>query len=365
MAEVRIMNMSKRFGEVEAVKNLTLTIEDGEFLVLLGPSGCGKTTTLRSVAGLEHPEEGDIYIGQRRVNDLSPADRDIAMVFQFYALYPHLSAYDNIAFPLRAQKTPKDEVDRKVHEAARLLRIEHTLPYRPSQLSIGEQQRVALGRALVREPSVFLMDEPLTNLDAKLRVEMRAELKHLQRRLGTTMIYVTHDQTEAMSMGQRIAVMNLGELQQVDTPLEVYDHPATLFVAGFIGSPPMNFIQCTLVEEEGQARLKDKSGHFSLKISHELKSKIVAKATGPDLILGIRSENVHLYREEHPDSIPVPVHVCEPLGDEIIYGLRVGENIILAKTPPTFDLEMESRVWMHFDQSRMHLFDKKSEKAII
>jgi sn-glycerol 3-phosphate transport system ATP-binding protein/multiple sugar transport system ATP-binding protein len=244
MAEIRIHQMTKRFRDVVAVHELNMHIDDGEFLILLGPSGCGKTTTLRSIAGLERQTTGDIYIGDKLVNDLPPGDRDIAMVFQFYALYPHLTVFDNIAFPLRAQKVPRSQIEADVRAVARILRIEHLLPRRPKQLSGGEQQRVALGRAMVRRPRAFLMDEPLTNLDSALRADMRTELKHLQQQLATTMVYVTHDQTEAMSMGHRIAVMSQGLLQQLDTPLEVYNRPRTLFVAGFIGTPPMRLIDC-------------------------------------------------------------------------------------------------------------------------
>ncbi len=255
MAEVHLSQVTKRFSSrsgdasgVLAVHELDLDVADGEFLVLLGPSGCGKTTTLRMVAGLETASSGDIRIGERRVNDLPPGERDIAFVFQFYALYPHLSVRDNISFPLRAQQIPKEEVDRRVQEVSRRLRIEHILNRRPNRLPSGEQQRVALGRAMVRQPQVFLMDEPLTNLDASLRADMRVELKHLQQELGTTMLYVTHDQTEALSMSHRIAVMNLGVLQQVDTPLNIYNRPQTVFVARFIGSPPMNLLDARVVD---------------------------------------------------------------------------------------------------------------------
>src|SRR4051812_2697440 len=247
MAHVELRSITKRYDHLTAVNNLSLEVKDREFVVFLGPSGCGKTTTLRSVAGLEHPEEGDILIDGRRVNHLSPADRDIAMVFQFYALYPHMSVYDNMAFPLRAVKMAKSELDQRVRDVAKVLHVEHLLQRRPGNLSGGEMQRVAIGRAMVRRPKVFLMDEPLTNLDAKLRSEMRAELKRLQNDIGATTVYVTHDQLEAMSMGDRIAVMSQGLLQQMGTPGDVYDHPKNLFVAGFIGSPAMNFLPCRMV----------------------------------------------------------------------------------------------------------------------
>ncbi|HWQ11188.1 MAG TPA: ABC transporter ATP-binding protein, partial [Roseiflexaceae bacterium] len=292
MADVRIHKLTKRFGDVVAVRELDLQIADGEFLVLLGPSGCGKTTTLRSIAGLERQTSGDIFIGDTLVNALSPGERDIAMVFQFYALYPHLTAFDNIAFPLRAQRTPAAEVERRVQAVARTLRIEHLLGRRPRQLSGGEQQRVALGRAMVRRPRVFLMDEPLTNLDAAMRAEMRAELKHLQRELATTMVYVTHDQTEAMSLGHRIAVMHQGVLQQLGTPLEVYARPQTLFVAGFIGTPPMRLVDCRLEGGEAPA-LVGASGALRLAVDAPVCERVLASGA-ERLVLGVRPEEVRL-----------------------------------------------------------------------
>ncbi|HHW15219.1 MAG TPA: sn-glycerol-3-phosphate ABC transporter ATP-binding protein UgpC, partial [Firmicutes bacterium] len=252
MASVTLKGVSKRFGNVTAVDNVNLEIADREFVVLVGPSGCGKTTTLRMVAGLEEITEGEIYIGERLVNDVAPKDRDIAMVFQNYALYPHMNVYDNMAFALKIRKVRRDEIDRRVRAAAQLLGIENLLDRKPKALSGGQRQRVALGRAIVREPKVFLMDEPLSNLDAKLRVQMRSELSKLHNRLQTTVIYVTHDQTEAMTMGDRIVVMKDGKVQQVGTPLDIYEHPANVFVAGFIGSPAMNFFQVRLDEANGQ-----------------------------------------------------------------------------------------------------------------
>jgi len=252
MAGVSYKHVSKRFGDVVAVSDLTIDIADKEFLVFVGPSGCGKSTSLRMLAGLEEIDEGEIFIGDRLVNDVPPKDRDIAMVFQSYALYPHMTVYDNMAFGLKLRKVPKQEIDRRVKEAAGILGIEHLLDRKPKQLSGGQRQRVAVGRAIVREPNVFLMDEPLSNLDAKLRVQARAEISKLHQRLGTTFIYVTHDQTEAMTMGTRIAVLRDGVLQQVDTPQRLYDLPNNVFVAGFIGSPAMNFFDATLVEEDGK-----------------------------------------------------------------------------------------------------------------
>ena len=364
MAEIRIENLVKKYGDVTAVKDLNLTINDGEFLTLLGPSGCGKTTTLRCIAGLERQTTGTIRIGERVVNNLRPGDRDIAMVFQFYALYPHLSAFDNIAFPLRAQKTPSAEVDERVGQAARMLRIEYLLNRRPNRLAAGEQQRVALGRAMVRRPRVFLMDEPLTNLDAKLRGEMRMELKRLQRELNTTMVYVTHDQTEALSMSQRIAIMHQGVLQQVGSPLDVYNYPATLFVAGFIGSPPMNFVECTLGNGDPPA-LQDPSGAFRYIPTPAQRQAILAVApTGP-LIFGIRAEDVQIAPGAAADgALPAEVYVREPLGDEITYDLKLGDTIIRAKAPPTLRLPIGAPVGVVFTPERAHVFDTQTEQAI-
>jgi len=362
MAEITIHKMTKRFGEVVALHELDMQIADGEFLVLLGPSGCGKTTTLRSVAGLERQTSGDIYIGDTLVNDLSPGDRDIAMVFQFYALYPHLSAYDNIAFPLRAQRVQDGEIVDRVRTVARMLRIEHLLKRRPRQLSGGEQQRVALGRAMVRRPRAFLMDEPLTNLDSALRADMRAELKHLQHELATTMVYVTHDQIEAMSMGHRIAVMNQGVLQQLGTPLEVYTHPATLFVAGFIGSPPMRLIDCALHNGDAPT-LIDASGTFRLAIDPALHDRV--RASGAEqLVLGLRPEEVLIDGSQTPDLQAV-VTVREPLGDETIYDLQIGEQTVQTRTPPSLRLAIGQQVPIRFDRSRLRIFDRATERAIV
>ena len=362
MAEVRIEHLVKIFpGGTRAVDDVSLRVLDGEFVVLLGPSGCGKTTTLRSVAGLERQTSGDIRIGDRLVNDLSPADRDIAFVFQFYALYPHLKAYDNIAFPLRAAGQSKAEVARRVQQAAQTLKIDHLLDRTPNRLSGGEQQRVALARAMVRRPQVFLMDEPLTNLDSSLRADVRVEIKHLQHELGVTTLYVTHDQTEAMSLGHRIAVMNQGVLQQVGTPLEVYDHPATLFVAGFIGSPPMNFVDVTL--GDGPA-LVGGGFPFRLPVEATLAARLPA---GQALRLGIRSEDLHLApgAEAASADLQAEVYAREPLGDETIYSLRfAGEHLMLAKAPPTLELERGQAVGVNLARARMHVFDIASGQSL-
>jgi ABC-type sugar transport system ATPase subunit len=363
MAEVRIRNLCKRFGPDSplAVDSVDLHIADGEFLVLLGPSGCGKTTTLRCIAGLETQTEGDIFIGERLVNDLPPGERDIAFVFQFYALYPHLTGYDNIAFPLRAQKLPKDDVDRRVHQVAKMLRVDDVLKRRPTSLPSGEQQRIALGRAIVRRPQVFLMDEPLTNLDASLRADMRVELKHLQDHMGTTMIYVTHDQTEAMSMAHRIAIMDLGLLQQVGTSLEVYDKPATLFVASFIGTPPMNLINCRL---NGSNSLADESGAIRIASPKFQNIETIIQDPNAPLVFGVRSEDVSIDPTEGAGEVRGEIIAREPLGDETIYEVEVGENIIMVKTEPTLIVNPGNNVGLNFAHDRIHLFDAQSQRTI-
>ena len=314
MVNVRLEKVTKRFGDVIAVNKVSFEVKDKEFFVLLGPSGCGKTTTLRCIAGLEKVDDGDIYIGDEVVNDLPPKDRDVAMVFQTYALYPHMKVYDNIAFPLKMRKIPKNVIKEKVKRTAELLRIAHLLDRKPAQISGGEAQRVALGRAIVREPKVFLMDEPLSNLDAKLRIYMRAELKRIQKDIGVTTVYVTHDQIEAMTMADKIAIMNFGNLQQVGSPREIYDHPTNMFVAGFIGTPPMNFLDCTLIEKDGSYFLD--SGEFILSISHDIGRIVREKATGSELILGIRPEDISLEKKQtHEEVIKSEVYITEPLGD--------------------------------------------------
>ncbi len=354
MAEITLSHVTKAFSpEVIAVDDLSIKINDGEFLVLLGPSGCGKTTTLRMIAGLETQTSGDIRIGDRLVNSLRPGDRDIAFVFQFYALYPHMSVRDNIAFPLKAQNLPQAEVEQRVQDVARRLRIEHLLRQSPGRLPGGEQQRVALGRAMVRQPQVFLMDEPLTNLDASLRADMRVELKALQSDLGTTMVYVTHDQVEAMSMSHRIAVMDRGVLQQIDTPLNVYQKPATLFVATFIGSPPMNIIEGA-VENGG---LVSSSG-FRSPLPANTQSGVL---NGQTVVFGVRAENIAI-----DDSAPLRGEILtrEPLGDETIYVVKAaGQNITL-KTNPRVRHKPGETVGIRFDLAHSHLFDAASGRRI-
>ncbi|MDD5367976.1 MAG: ABC transporter ATP-binding protein [Anaerolineaceae bacterium] len=360
MAEIRIENLVKIFpGGTRAVDGVSIHVSDGEFLVMLGPSGCGKTTTLRSVAGLERQTSGDIFIGERLVNNVAPADRDIAFVFQFYALYPHLKVYDNVAFPLRAAGVAEAEIRERVLAVAQMLKIDQLLNRRPSRLPAGEQQRVALGRAIIRRPQVFLLDEPLTNLDPAMRVVMRAELKRLHQEIATTTLYVTHDQTEAMSLGQRVAVMRLGKLEQLDTPLNIYDHPATLFVAGFIGSPPMNFVGVRLAE--GPALVNSTRG-FCLPIDASLADKLPSDAA---LVLGVRSEDMQISSDPSWGELQAEVEVFEPLGDENIYSLRfAGGHKLLVKAPPTLELALGTLVGVHLDQNRLHVFEEASGKAL-
>lgn len=363
MAKVAIKSLTKTFGSTVAVKDLDLEVEDKSFVVLLGPSGCGKTTTLRCVAGLEEPDEGEIYIGDRVVNDLAPRDRDVAMVFQSYALYPHMKVYDNIAFPLKMRKIPNAEINARVRKTGELLRITHLLDRKPKQLSGGEAQRTALGRAIVRDPKVFLMDEPLSNLDAKLRVYMRAELKRLQKEIGVTTIYVTHDQVEAMTMSDKVAIMNSGELQQFGSAHEIFSHPANLFVGGFIGSPPMNLVDCSLTEKEGDSFLD--TGGFMLSISDDVAGLIKEKTERSELVLAVRPEDLHLSKKKMADSLAeVEIYVTEPLGSEIIVDLQFGASLIRARVDPTFREGQGDKVWMSINKERMHLFDKQSEKNI-
>jgi len=362
MVDVKLENLTKYFGKVKAVDKLNLFIKDKEFLVLLGPSGCGKTTTLRMIAGLETPTEGRIYIGDQIVNDVPTKERNIAMVFQNWALYPHMTVFDNIAFPLKMRKRSRAEIEKRVKEVAELLQIEELLNRKPSELSGGQQQRVALGRAIVREPTVFLMDEPLSNLDAKLRVYMRAELKALQKRLGVTTIYVTHDQVEAMTMADRVALMNKGVLQQVGTADEIYSRPINLFVAGFIGSPPMNFIEGTVKEKNG--KLYFDANYFELDITH-LKEIIEEKATSSEIILGVRPEDISISKKKVKDGIKTKVFVVEPLGKNVIVDLRVGENIFKVETGVDFKANTGDDVWMLFNKDKIYFFDKKTSQVIV
>jgi multiple sugar transport system ATP-binding protein len=363
MAGIRITGLTKRFGNVTAVRDLDLDIADREFLVLLGPSGAGKTTTLRCVAGVEKPDAGEILFDGQPVDRASPAERDVAMVFQTYALYPRKTVFENIAFPLEARRIPRPQIEAAVHKTAEKLHITHLLGRRPAQLSGGEQQRVALGRAMVRQPRAFLMDEPLTNLDFKLRVEMRSELKRIHSELNTTLFYVTNDQTEAMSLADRIAVLNAGTLQQVGTPEEVYDHPTNRFVAGFIGSTRMNFLPCVLHHEI--PALGGPDGAWRLPIPDRLRDSIRERSDAERFLLGIRPEDIALMTQPAADLIEADVYVVEPLGDRTIFDLRVGTQAVKVRTAPTFDAPVGSRIWMRVDTARIHLFDPRTDRAIV
>lgn len=365
MANVTYEHVFKRFGDVVAVNDLDIEIEDKEFLVLLGPSGCGKTTTLRLLAGLEEPTEGNLYIGDRLVNDVPPKDRDIAMVFQSYALYPHMSVYDNMAFGLKLRKTPRADIERRVKETADMLGIGDLLARKPKQLSGGQRQRVAVGRAIVREPQVFLMDEPLSNLDAKLRVNARAQLSKLHQRLGTTWIYVTHDQTEAMTMGTRIAVQKDGVLQQMGTPQDLYSRPNNLFVAGFIGSPAMNFFDVVLISRDGEMYAKEES--FELKVPPE-KRDALAGYVGKEVILGIRPEDIH--DSEFAPSLKSPcdmkakVDVTEMMGNEVFLYLVTGEKSFVARVDPRTKARVGDEITVVVNMGNMHIFDPQTEETI-
>jgi len=366
MASVIYDHVTKRFGDVIAVNDLTLEVKDKEFLVLVGPSGCGKTTALRVLAGLEEVTAGNIYIGDRLVNDVPPKDRDIAMVFQSYALYPHMSVYDNMAFGLKLRKVPKAEIDRRVKEAAEILGISELLDRKPKQLSGGQRQRVAVGRAIVREPKVFLLDEPLSNLDAKLRVQTRAELAKLHQRLGTTFIYVTHDQMEAMTMATRIAVLRDGILQQLDTPQNLYDHPGNVFVAGFIGSPSMNFFDVTLVEADG--RLYVDGGTFRLEVPSD-KLPALLPYKGQEVIFGIRPEDIHAKPYVPPDihqaDMKAEIDVTELMGNEIFLYCLTGKKSFIARVDPRVSVRPGDRVELAVNMANMHVFDRQTEVAII
>jgi multiple sugar transport system ATP-binding protein len=362
MAGVTLKRVEKRFDKVTVIKDLDLEIKDHEFMVLVGPSGCGKSTALRMIAGLEEVSGGTISIGDRVVNDLPPKDRDIAMVFQSYALYPHMTVRENLAFGLRIRRMPKAEIDRLVSHAAELLGIDHLLDRKPRELSGGQRQRVAVGRAIVRQPAVFLFDEPLSNLDAKLRVQMRAEIAQLQQRLKTTTIYVTHDQVEAMTMGQRVAVLKDGDLKQVGTPLELYDRPANLFVASFIGTPPMNFISATVTE--GGASLA--SAKYALPVPGSLRA-VTNASVGRRVVAGVRPENIlEAGVEAHGETaaLTVEVEIAEPLGSEVILHGRVGDDLLVAKLDPHHLPEPGEKVSLVIELDALHLFDAETEERL-
>ncbi len=378
MASLSLRNIYKKYpGGVVAVSDFNLEIKDKEFIILVGPSGCGKSTTLRMVAGLEEISSGELYIGDRLVNDVAPKDRDIAMVFQNYALYPHMTVFDNMAFGLKLRKTAKDEIKRRVEEAARILDIEHLLERKPKALSGGQRQRVALGRAIVREPKVFLLDEPLSNLDAKLRAQMRTEITKLHQRLGTTFIYVTHDQTEAMTMGTRIIVMKDGFIQQVDAPQKLYDFPCNLFVAGFIGSPQMNFIEAKILEENGtffvefgSEDTKTRAGvKYKIKLpDSKNKNDCLKPYVDKEVIFGIRPEHVHNEPElveKLPDGIVTAnVEVTELMGAETYLYMNCEGQAINARVDPSSTARAGDEIKIAIDPAKIHIFDKDTEKTI-
>ncbi len=365
MAEVRLINVKKVYeGNVTAVHSFSLDIQDKEFVVLVGPSGCGKSTTLRMIAGLEEISEGEVYIGERLVNDVPPKDRDIAMVFQNYALYPHMSVYKNMAFGLKLRKYPKKEIDQRVNDAARILGLETYLDRKPKQLSGGQRQRVAVGRAIVRKPKVFLFDEPLSNLDAKMRVQMRTEISKLHARLQTTMIYVTHDQVEAMTMGDRIVVMKDGFIQQVADPITLYNQPANKFVAGFIGTPPMNFMHGRVVAERDTLWFDGQS--LRVRMTPD-QARAMAEWSGRETVLGVRPEDI---LEAAPganghDPVNGGIEVVEPMGAETYLYVSCGTHNFIAKVAGHARHRDGEAVTLHFDMSKAHFFDVTSEKTIV
>ena len=363
MARVVIRHLNKKFDEVHAVKDVNLEIRDREFVVLVGPSGCGKTTTLRMVAGLESVTSGEILIGETLVNQLPPMDRDIAMVFQNYALYPHMSVYDNMAFGLKMRRFGRAEIAQRVQEAAEILGIGDYLVRKPRQLSGGQRQRVALGRAIVRHPQVFLFDEPLSNLDAKLRVQMRVELKKIHERLGTTAIYVTHDQVEAMTLGDRVVVMKDGLVQQVGEPLELYNEPANRFVAGFIGSPAMNFAPVTLAQADGALWAVGEG--IRIKVPAELGGRLRLNG-GAQVILGIRPEDLRLASAGDPVELGLDavVEVTEKLGSQILLDVKVGAGMMVAAVEPTVRAQVHDRLRLTINPARLHFFDARSDEAV-
>jgi multiple sugar transport system ATP-binding protein len=366
VASISFRHVWKKYaGNTVAVRDFNAEVADKEFLVLVGPSGCGKSTTLRMLAGLEEISEGEIAIGDRVVNNVAPKDRDVAMVFQSYALYPHMTVYENMAFGLRLRKTPKQVIDQRVREAAKSLGIEHLLERRPRQLSGGQRQRVAVGRAIVREPAVFLMDEPLSNLDAKLRVEARSFISKLHQRLGTTFVYVTHDQVEAMTMGTRICVMSVGEIQQIDSPFNLYHNPRNVFVAGFIGSPSMNFFDATLKETDGRVSIDTNT--FSIPLP-AAKADLYRSHLGKRVTFGIRPEDIHDAEFQPsgvtPALIQANVEVVEQMGNEMILYLEDGGKSFIARTDPRTRARVGNRMGVSLNLDNMHIFDADTQTSL-
>ncbi len=367
MAEVILKEITKKFGNVIAVENFNLKVNDGEFIVLLGPSGCGKTTTLRMIAGLEDPTEGQIYIGDKLVNDIPPKDRDIAMVFQNYALYPHMNVYQNISFGLQLRKVPKEIIEKKVKEVANMLGLENLLHRKPKELSGGQRQRVALARAIVRDPKVYLMDEPLSNLDAKLRAQTRGELIKLHKALNVTTIYVTHDQVEAMTLGDRIVIMNKGLIQQIGNPKQVFDNPKNRFVAGFVGTPPMNFFEATIEKEDKSVFIKVKN--IKIGLLPEQRNIIETANAKKDVILGIRPKDFYTKEDSSGlnlkefQEIPATIDFIELMGSETFIHFKIDDISANARASASTNYNLGQEVKLYIDIKNIHLFDKETELA--
>ena len=363
MVKITLKKVSKEFGKVKAVNNLNLEIEDGEFLVLLGPSGCGKTTTLRMIAGLEKPTSGDLFFDDKKITNLEPNERKVAMVFQDYALYPHMSVLDNITLCLKVTNVPSQEIKKRAQETAELLQISDLMKRKPGQLSGGQRQRVALARAAIRRPSIYLLDEPLSNIDAILRVRMRGELKKLHERLKTTTIYVTHDQAEAMVLADRIAVMKDGLLYQIDKPLAIYDHPANKFVATFVGIPVMNFIDCSIEEKNDKSYAK--ADAFQVEIAESGRNAMKRdQFTAQEATMGVRPEHVYVSKTPSKDAVQATVDLFQHFGDTGYATLEVGSSMVTAKTDPLFTFEEGEKVFAKLNNERVHIFDKATEKTI-
>lgn len=363
MVSIRLEGICKYYegGEIKANENINLEIKDGEFLTLLGPSGCGKTTTLRQIAGLEKPTKGTVYFDGEPVNDKPPSDRNVAMVFQNYAIYPHMSVRENIEYPLKVRDVSEEERRNRVEDTAEFLEIEKLLDRDPGELSGGQRQRVALGRAIVRDPAAFLLDEPLANLDAKLRVGMRAEMKKLQEELGVTTVYVTHDQTEAMTMSERVAVMKEGVLQQVDPPTELYSRPKKKWVGAFIGSPEMNQVDCSLKVEDGKRILS--AEEITIPLKEELADLVERKTSGSELTFGVRPKDISIHEEEPsaPPKMKGEVDTLEPLGEHTIANVTVGDRLLKAKVPPSFAAGPGTEVYLAFDEDSMYIYDENGD----
>ena len=365
MARLELEQLDCWYGKTHAVDHISLVVEDGELCVLLGPSGCGKTSTLRMVAGFVRPAAGEVYLDGQPISHLYPGDRNIAMVFQSYALYPHKTVREHFIFPLIPAKIPKHEIEQRVNEMADFLEMHDLLDRYPGELSAGQQQRVAIGRALIRHPRLFLLDEPLNNLDERLRVEMRANLRKMQQDLQITTVYVTHDQVEAQAMGDKIVVMDMGHIRQVGSPQQIYQHPDDLFVAGFIGTPPMNFIGCRLERRDSQAVLQN--AHFSLPMQAGLAARTESLVEGKELILGVRPEHIRVASQPEEGAIPAEVYVLEPQSNELIMALKLGNLIIKARDDKReigFRPNVGQQVWIKFLQDYVHLFDKSTEQCL-